>query len=186
MNPTTRRAGEGGGHRNQSPEINNRPRWAKCFVFTWELNLLLSCFGLSALYMRLYCNSWPCIPPGPASLNHGTGTVLNASGKLGSTWQKTCRPSPFSHLAFLFIYDSDVLRLFSGRLNKKYPRYLIGQADRLQTKTQDWWDRITIRELTTIITLKSMGGMALQCHFFQSETSPKSKSPCLKRWADYW
>ena len=33
--------------------INNIPRWAKWIVFEIELNLLLSCFGLSALYLPL-------------------------------------------------------------------------------------------------------------------------------------
>ena len=33
------------------PSINNILRWAKWIVFVIELNLLLSCFGLSALYL---------------------------------------------------------------------------------------------------------------------------------------
>ena len=32
----------------------------KVFRLPWELNLLLSCFGLSALYSRIYRNSWTC------------------------------------------------------------------------------------------------------------------------------
>ena len=31
-------------------------------VFTLELNLLLPCFGLSALYSGIYCNRWPSPP----------------------------------------------------------------------------------------------------------------------------
>ena len=33
-----------------------------CLTLTWELNLLLSCFGLSALYSRIFCNRWPSPP----------------------------------------------------------------------------------------------------------------------------
>ena len=40
------------------------------FRLPWELNLLLSCFWLSALYSRIYCNGDP--HAGLASLNHGT------------------------------------------------------------------------------------------------------------------
>ena len=32
----------------------------KVFRLSWELNLLLSCFGLSAL--GIYCNRWPSLP----------------------------------------------------------------------------------------------------------------------------
>ena len=53
------------------------------------MNILLSCFGLSALYSCIYT-----VKGDPA---HGTGTVLYGSGKLGSAWQKTRRPPPFSH-----------------------------------------------------------------------------------------
>ena len=46
------------------------------------------------------------MPASLASLNRGTGAVLYGSGKLGSTWQKTRWPPPFSHLALLFIYGA--------------------------------------------------------------------------------
>ena len=34
----------------------------KVFCLPWELNFLLSCFGLSALHSRIFWNSWPSPP----------------------------------------------------------------------------------------------------------------------------
>ena len=42
---------------------------------------------------------WPI-----AYLNSGTGPVLYGSGKWGLIWEKTLRPSPFTHLAVLSTY----------------------------------------------------------------------------------
>ena len=85
----------------------------KVFRLTWELNLLLSCFRLSALYLCIYFNRrWPRPPAWHSSTmvlaRYCTQcTSMYCSGKLDSTWQKTRRPHTFSHLAVLFIYAVD-------------------------------------------------------------------------------
>ena len=77
----------------------------KVFRLSWELNLLLSCFGLSALYVLAHILKQLTQPAGLASFNRGTGTVLYDRGSvIGSIWEKTRRPLPFTHLAVLFIY----------------------------------------------------------------------------------
>ena len=45
------------------------------FAFTIEFNLLLPCFGLLALYMRIYCNSWPSPPAQYPSSTAGVSKV---------------------------------------------------------------------------------------------------------------
>ena len=72
-------------------KINNITRWAI------ELNHLMPCFRLSALYSSTYCNRWPSMAP----LSYG---IQYGCGKLGLIWQKKRRPPPFSHLAVLIIY----------------------------------------------------------------------------------
>ena len=57
----------------------------KVFCLSLELNPLLSCFGLSALYLRIYVLQQMTQLAGLASLNCGTGTVLYGRGQLGST-----------------------------------------------------------------------------------------------------
>ena len=70
------------------------------FVFTIELNLLLSCFGLSALYTRIYRDGWQ--PAGPASLKYGRG-------QLGSIRVKKSPPSPFPFLLYIYsTYEHNV------------------------------------------------------------------------------
>ena len=75
------------------------------FVFTWEFNLLLSCFGLLALHVLGAYTETVDQPAGLASLNSGTGTVLYGRGQLGSIWVKTSRLPVLSDLAVLFIYE---------------------------------------------------------------------------------
>ena len=80
------------------------------FRLPWEFNLLLSCFGLSALYSA-HCAYTETAdqPVGLASLNSGTGTVLYGRGQLGSIWLKTSRLPAISNLAILFIYGLSVI-----------------------------------------------------------------------------
>ena len=52
------------------PQINNITRWAKRIVLAKELNLLLSCFGLTALYWRIYVLQKVNQPAGMATLNY--------------------------------------------------------------------------------------------------------------------
>ena len=82
------------------------------FVFTWELNLLLSCFGLSALNSAHILKQLTQ-PAGLAFLNSGTGMVLYNStvygrGHLGSIWGKTQRLPAFYDLAVLLIYAMSI------------------------------------------------------------------------------
>ena len=78
----------------------------KVFRLTWELNLLLSCFGLTA-FCAYNVTGDPARRPGIRQLRYWDSTVYGI-GKLGSTWQKTRRPPPFSHLAVLFIYAEKI------------------------------------------------------------------------------
>ena len=58
------------------------PRSAIYFVFTIELNLLLPCFGLSALYLRIYWNSWPS-PPAQHPLSTAGVSKVHFEGRRG-------------------------------------------------------------------------------------------------------
>ena len=69
----------------------------KVFRLPWELNLLLSCFGILAMYSRIYWNSWP-------SLQAWHPSTVYGRGQLGSIWLKTSWLPAFSDLAILFIY----------------------------------------------------------------------------------
>ena len=76
----------------------------KVFRLPWELNILLSNFGLWALYSRTYWNSWPsppayCIPQ--QRYWHGT---VRRQWKVRFNLRKELRPSPFTHLAILSTY----------------------------------------------------------------------------------
>ena len=86
-----------------APAINTVhyiPRSSKNFVFAWELNLFLSCFGLSALYSRIYWNSWPCSLSAYSIPQQGywQGTVRQGSVRFNLTEDE-------SYLALLLIYD---------------------------------------------------------------------------------
>ena len=75
----------------------------KVFRLTWELNLLLPCFGLLTSNSRIY--SILIQPAGLASLNHRTirQWIFRCNLK-----EKKRRPPIFSHLAVLFIYGVPV------------------------------------------------------------------------------
>ena len=68
------------------------------FVFTIvELNLLLPCFGLWALYLRIYWKSETVDPaPGLAHLKYGRGSFV------GSIWGRKSLPSPFPFLLYTY------------------------------------------------------------------------------------
>ena len=51
----------------------------KVFRLPWELNLLLSCFGILAMYSRIYWNSWPSLQAW-----HPSTVVLTRSVRQGS------------------------------------------------------------------------------------------------------
>ena len=73
-----------------------------------ELNLLLSCFGLSALHSLAHILKKLTQPAGLYSIPQWwyihTGTVPYGRGHLGSIWEKKRRSPSFTHLAVLFIY----------------------------------------------------------------------------------
>ena len=85
------------------------PRWAKCFRLTWELNLLLSSFGLSAVHLP---TPHPARRPGIALLC----TVISLYGHTAVTvrrWRVGCDltvdalPSPtFSYLGMINLCPS--------------------------------------------------------------------------------
>ena len=64
------------------------------FVFTIELNLLLPCFGLSALHLRIKWNSWPSPPAQHPSSMAGVSNVQFEGGRAAP-------PLPFSLFAVL-------------------------------------------------------------------------------------
>ena len=72
------------------------------FVFTIELNLLLPCFGLSALYLRIYWNSWPSPPRRPSIPQVRQGSVRFNSN------EEEPPPLPFSLLAVYLFYDDRI------------------------------------------------------------------------------
>ena len=79
---------------------------SKVFHLPWELNLLLSCFGLLALYSRICCNRWPSLPAWHPS------TVVLARHSTAVKWkvrfnlrEEASPPSLFpSSCIILFIY----------------------------------------------------------------------------------
>ena len=78
-----------------------------CIVFTIELNHLLPCFGLSALYLRKYVLKQLNQPAVLASLNSDTGTVIlgrYGRGQLGSIRLKTSQLPAISFLALLILW----------------------------------------------------------------------------------
>ena len=70
------------------------------FIFTIELNLLLSCFGLSALYTRIDRNSWPS-PPAQHSSSTAGVSKIQFEGRRAA-------PLLFSLLAVLILCLSDL------------------------------------------------------------------------------
>ena len=61
----------------------------KVFLLTWEVNLLLPGFRLSAVYSRIYCNRWPSSPAW-----HPSTTVQYGS--------MTCYRFPSSCIIYLY------------------------------------------------------------------------------------
>ena len=76
------------------PQINNITRWAKWIFFVIDLNLLLSCFGLSAMsyVLTLYA--------GPASLQRRTQSM----SLFGYSWLNSQQGRPASPPFFLSKY----------------------------------------------------------------------------------
>ena len=70
----------------------------KVFRLPWELHLLLSCFGLSALYSRIYCNRWPNPPAWHPSTSEQYG-----SGKFGSIWEKKRGPLTTANICLCIV-----------------------------------------------------------------------------------
>ena len=94
---------------------------SQVFRLPRELNLLLSCFGLSALHSRILLKQLTQ-PTGLASLN------CVRQGSVRFNLKKTRQPPPFTHLAVLFIYGAQVcaitvnckLRLLKVMVSKRF------------------------------------------------------------------
>ena len=94
---------------------------------TCKMNLLLSCFSLSALYTVQYLSTPDHVPAGPASLlcrTQSRSLYCHAACTRVESWFNSQRrqvgPTPFSYLGMLFIYMT-----ISHRLkNKNYSRNL--------------------------------------------------------------
>ena len=152
-------------------KVYKRYEWllmGKVFCLPWELKILLSCFGLSALYSRIYCNRWPSPPAW-----HPSTTVKYGIGKLSLIWQKKCRPLPFSHLAVIInlspLWQNGVRVLSFGR-NKyrisyhihflifKIPKRVYCSLKELQQTLfkKELWHTLFQKELKDALFLKEL------------------------------
>ena len=101
------------------------------FVFTIELNLLLSCFGLSALYTRIYRNSWPSPPAQHPSSTAGVSSI---------EWRRAS-PLPFSLLAVYLFYAWRVQYVYAikkGRTKETCNAVILGKVTNRMTSFCPW------------------------------------------------
>ena len=96
------------------PSVCPWPKPPKPMVFTLELNLFLPCFGLSALYSRIYeyCNRWPSPPAWHPS------TVVLAQGSVRFNLREEVTPPSLylSCCTFSMIKSKHTLNCFTVSL----------------------------------------------------------------------